>query len=303
LESGLERPKFLEKSGNFNRSWVKNPKTLAIIESNKTYEYLYTVFITNLRKPKYPSGLLSEAIIQKFNKKIEEIDNVVSDDYSFLEFNSIFKEDDQSIKEPENKPANKPVNVEKSIVLLQTFFDANRKGFVGKDSVNVIVCNCSELSNSIIKEAERLFKLNGNRTVIMHDVFAAKKSYIIEDDVIRAFMSKFVDDNNELFLGYKFLEVPFLSRVIKQLSPEFSVNKISCFDGCTDFEMELSGIKAYMLNKSPDIEILKAKAKAKDAMIKSLETDSYKGFCDNTPQCLHPFWPVIKSAFDKYTYR
>jgi hypothetical protein len=65
LDSGLERPKFLEKSGNFNSQWISNKTTSQIIESDSRYEYLFTVFLANLKKPKYPSGLLSESIVKE----------------------------------------------------------------------------------------------------------------------------------------------------------------------------------------------------------------------------------------------
>jgi hypothetical protein len=297
LDSGLERPRFLDKSGNFNRSWVKNPKTLAIIESNKKYEYLYTVFLTNLRKPKYPSGLLNEAVVQKFNKKIEEIDNVVSDDYSFLEFNSILKENNESNID------SKPIDIEKAVMIMQSFFDGNRKSFSGKEPVNVIVCNCAELSNSVLQEAERLFKLNGKRCILFHDVFAAKKSYYIEEEVVNKILESFVENNREYFIGYMLLNHPYLLHVFKKLGPEFLPNIISCFDECDDFRLEENGIKAVLGESSPNIQIIQAKSRHRKNMLKAIEDDSYREFCQHTPQSLHFYWPVIKSAFDKHIYR
>jgi hypothetical protein len=86
LDSGLEKPRFLKKSGNLNSKWIKNSKTNAILESDSRFEYLFTVFLANLRKPKFKSGLISESVADSFNRKIQEINRIAGDDYGFLEF-------------------------------------------------------------------------------------------------------------------------------------------------------------------------------------------------------------------------
>jgi hypothetical protein len=298
LASGLERPRFLEKSGKFNRSWIKNPKTLSIIENNSKYEYLYTVFLTNLRKPKYPSGLLNEAVTTRFNNKIEEIDRVVSDDLSFLEFNSILREGDEPTEEP------KSIDMERAVLIMQNFFGGPRQKLTGKEPVNIIICNCGKLTNDIVGEAERLFKMNGLRTVLVHDGYAAKRDYFIDKSSIEKMLNGLVAARNDVFLGYKFWDKPFILHIFKKLYPEFFPAAISAFTGSQLVrDMEFQGIKASQAEYAPSIEFHRTKGNIYTQLHGSLERDSYREFCVSTPECVHPFWPEIKSAFDRYTYR
>lgn len=309
LASTLERPRFLDKSGKFNRSWIKNPKTLNLVESNSKYEYLFTVFLTNLRKPKYPSGLLGEATVAKFNSKIEEIDRVLSDDFSFLEFNSILREDeDINVSESvvltdKQKDIVKNPDYTKAVLIMQSFFDADRSNIDGKEAVNVIVCNITNLTKDIVGEAERLLKLNGKRTIIMHDLFAEERSFKISMASVIKILEALVADHSDLFIGYKILKHPFLSYIYKKLGKEFTTESITYMVGDKDYHnLEKKAIKAALLEKAPNIELLFYKSSRHKNYLKSLEKESYHDFVDCTPKCIQPFWPEIKSAFDRHTY-
>jgi len=297
LESDLERPKFLDKSGLFNGKWVKNPKTRAIIESNGKYEYLFTVFLTNLRKPKYPSGLLSEMVVNEFNSKIEEINSIISDDYSFLEFNTILREADDS-----EKPK-KEVDYEKAVLLLQSFFGSPRKNPKGKEDVNVIVVDCSKLNNSVILEAERLMKLNKHRCFLIHDVFSANRDFVLELPTIRKILSKFIEDYHDLFIGYKISTHPLISNIYKVLSQDFNPCTITYFERDKKFvELEQNAMRAMFGDDVPDIDITYASSKSFKKFIQAVEKDSYHEFCKEVPECVQRFWTEIKSAYDKHVY-
>jgi hypothetical protein len=297
LDSDLERPKFLDKSGLFNGKWVKNPKTRAIIESNGKYEYLFTVFLTNLRKPKYPSGLLSEMVVNEFNSKIEEINSIISDDYSFLEFNTILREADDSAK------PKKEVDFEKSVLLLQAFFGAPRKTPKGKEDVNVIICDCSKLNNSVIREAERLQKLNGHRCFIIHDVFSANRDYVLELSTVKKILSKFIEDHHDLFIGYKVLSHPLVSNVYKVLSQDFNPCSITYFERDKNFvKLEQASMRAMFGDDVPEVDITYGPSKSFKKFIEAVEKDSYHEFCKEAPECVQRFWTEIKTAYDKQTY-
>jgi hypothetical protein len=298
LASGLDKPKFLEKSGSFNRGWVKNPKTLSLIESNRKYEYLLSVFLSNLKKPKYVSGLLNESVVNKFNSKIEEIDRVISDDYSFLEFQSILREDD-GIEDPSSTES----NTANSVVLLQSFFGTDRNADTKKGNVNVIVCDGTRLSNNVLKEAERLMKLNGQRSFLLHDVFTAKTSYSLEESIIRKILSKFIEDHNDLFVGYRFLEKPLVSEMYKVLGNDFKPITISLPNTYDKnmVKLEINHKKALTFEKKPIARIEYYKHINND-MLKDIENESINNFRKNTPACMHGFWTDVKAAFDKHTY-
>jgi hypothetical protein len=297
LDSELQRPKFLDKSGLFNGKWVKNPKTRAIIESNGKYEYLFTVFLTNLRKPKYPSGLLSETVVNEFNSKIEEINSIISDDYSFLEFNTILRENDD-LNEAKREP-----DVEKSVLMLQSFFGGARKNPKGKEDVNVIVCDCSKLNNAVIKEAERLHKLNGKRSFVMHNIFSANRDYVLELSTVRKILSKFVEDHNDMIIGYRISYHPLISSIYKSLTQEFNPATITFFDYDKDFiKLQQDNMNAIYGEESPEININFSSAKPFKRFIDAVDKDSYHDFCKETPECVQRFWTEIKTAYDKQAY-
>ena len=299
LESGLERPRFLDKSGKFNRSWVKNPKTISLIERNSNYEYLFSIFLTNLKKPKYPSGLLSEAVVNKFNQKIEEIDTVLGDDYSFLEFNSILREGDES--EPEKK--RKDPDYEKGVNLLQNFFEASRKPLGGKENINVLICNAVKISNGLISEAERLMKLNGHRVMIFHNVFEAKRGMFLDSSIVRKMLETLVESRPELFIGYKFLSVPLFNRMYEKLGSEFkpsiisyvNLNKVFC-------NLDANSLKALYLDEYEDIDYVECPTKVYARIDRALADESFVNFKEATPECIHAFWNEIYNAYDKHTY-
>lgn len=298
LASEMERPKFLEKSGRFNHKWIKNPKTRAIIESNSKYEYLFTVFLTNLRKPKYPSGLLSETVANEFNSKIEEINSIISDDYSFLEFNTILREAEELT--PKEK---KEMDVEQSVMLLHTFFNSPRKSIGGKENVNVIVCDGSKLNNVIIAEAERLHKLNGQRCFLIHNVFSANRDYILELPTVRKILSKFIEDHHDLFIGYKVSLYPLLTNIYKILTKEFNPSSITYFEHNKKFaDMEVNTLRSLWGDELPAVEVTFASSKGFKKFIDAVDKDSYHDFCKETPECVQRFWTEIKSAYDKQNY-
>ena len=299
LSAGLERPKFLEKSGKFNRSWVKNPKTLAIIEKNSNYEYLFSIFITNLRKPKYQSGLLSEAVVNEFNQKIEEINSVLDDDYSFLEFNSILREADEA----EIKKSKKDPDYEKGVQLLQNFFEAPRKPIGGKNVVNVIICNGGKITNGLVNEAERILKLTGNRVMIFHNMFEAKRDFYIEESSIRKMLDALITAKPDLFIGYKFLKVPLFTRLYEKLGTEFKPGMISIVNPDLNFlGMQTKSLEAAYLEDYEKIDYVSCPTKIYSYFDKALAEENFMKFKDSTPECVHPFWNEIFNAYDKHTF-
>ena len=298
LMSNLDRPDFLKNSGRINKKWIKNPKTQTLIENNSKYSYLLTIFLTNLKKPKYPSGLLTEAVTTRFNNKIEEIDRVVSDDFSFLEFNSILKENDEDIPE---KLAT--VDVEKAVLLLQSFFAGPRKPLDGKEKVNVIITNCSQMANDIVKEAERLHQENGQRVILFHDVFSAKRSFSLPTTSVRKILESLVAERSDIFIGYYFMDEPFISYMFKKMKPGFTPVLVSMPAEKRDFfEKERLSLNASQLGELPKMKFVYHKNSNKD-FLSSLEKDSYKEFCNCCPSVYHPYWMEMKSSFDQFTYR
>jgi len=302
LRSELDRPIFLEKSGDFNNSWIYNRKTRAIIESNSRYEYLFTVFLANLRKPKYPSGLLSENVVKDFNNKIEEICKLVANDYSFLEFNFIINEEEKEEKEkekPKKEKKKKSPDVEKAVLLLDAFFNNERK-FDKKEKINILICNCSIFTNKLLEYAESIVKLTDVKILLVHD---PKQDFLnVDDTEVKRYLSEITKKYDKLFVDYRILKIPSLSYLFK-ISEKYNPKKIYVSESIYDItKMETDSIYATRCYQGPEWEVKKMPTNLYKKTIETLEKNSEIDFKSNTPVELHGYWYLLKNLFDKHFY-
>jgi hypothetical protein len=315
LESGLKKPEFLNRSGELSKKWIRNPKTLNILESNADYEYLFSIFLANLRKPRYKSGLISESVAQSFNQKIEEIDRISGNDFGFLEFSSIIREDLVSsslINEDKEKPVTQKENLivepaqpdyVKAVSLLTRFFSPDRNEEPGKTPVNVIITNVNAVTNDIVDEAERLKKLNGNKSVLVHSRTLHDLTYGAEETNTPKLLNAIVEENGELFVGYKIVDRPFFRKLLDSLRPEYEPITIYTEQGYQDLKNEQEGLAVvYSPGSTMNIDIQNLRMNHRSSLHNSLEQDNYKEFQKLTPKCMHPYWNQIKASFDKYYY-
>lgn len=302
LESGLKRPDFLSKSGNLSKKWIKNPKTLEILENNKNYEYLYSIFLTNLKKPKYKSGLISESVANSFNEKIEEINKLAGGDFSFLEFSSILKEEKTESLE-NNLNDESAADYVKAVSLLTRFFSLRKNETVGKTPVNVIITNFNLLTKDVIEEADRLKKLNGHKILLIHSNSLAEKMYGSDEDNKEKIVNSLLQDNDELLIDYKIMDRPFFKKILDSLRPKYEPVIIATEQSFNDLKFEQDGLKTiYFSKENKPVQIQKINNKAIAKLQKCLTEDNLKEFKNLTPECVHPYWTQIKSSFDKFFY-
>lgn len=314
LESNMEKPKFLSKAGKFNKRLVKNPKTRMLIEKDSQYEYLLSVFLANLRKPKFTSGLLTESVVNRFNSKIEEIDKAIGDDYSFLEFTTIIKEEKEEYCDACDRVKSKCVCEKKSsepdyvkaVHMLSKFFDPERTVNVGKEPINVLVVNAGLLTNRIIEEAERLVSTNKHKCILIHSENLRDRYFGADKNNIEKILARFVSEHDDLFTGYYTIDRPILSQIINKLRPKYEPMIIHAEFDVTSLQKELDGTSAIYSSPSglmKSIRVSSIKDLRRKSLLGALENDVYKDFCKLTPECVHPYWKDIKSSFDKYTYK
>lgn len=318
LQYDLQKPKFLEKSGKFNRRWVKNPKTQILLEKDSRYEYLFTVFLANFRKTKFAGGLLNETMAIRFNAKIEELDRAIGDDYSFLEFSTILKEDKEEIVEAikietKHNPAivkeevpsivsTEPDYV-KAVQLLTRFFDGERKVALGEKPANIVIVNGGMITNRIIDEVERLKNLNGNKCILVHAV-NLNHTYGVSEDNVEKVIANLVVNNEELFHGYHIMQHPTLVDVYKTLRPRYEPAAISSDKKAELYQKELDGIHAIQCDPAmKKLKIHQYSNQTKESIEQSLDSGSFKNFCNLTPECMWPYWNEIKSSFERHTYK
>jgi hypothetical protein len=302
LESGLKKPEFLKKSGEVCRKWVKNPKTLAILESSIDYEYLFTVFLVNLKKPRYKSGLISEGVANAFNAKIEEIDRMTGNDYGFLEFSTILREDLIVPNIPVEKTADSPSGYEKAFSLLTRFFAGERNNQVGEKTVNLVITDARMLTLDSVKEAQRLKKLNGHPVVIVHsDSIGA--GYGVDPENIEKVLKDVTAGDQDTFIGYKMVKRPFLKELVDSIRPEYEPMVVSAQRGIEDLELEKESMSCdYHPDLINNIELVKHSGNNRQAAQKAIEDEDLSAFKKTTPTAIHPYWSQVKSSFEQFYY-
>lgn len=302
IDSGLKKPAFLNKAGELTKKWVKNPKTLKILESDRRFEYLFTVFLANLRKPRFKSGLISESVAHMFNQKIEEIDKLSGNDFGFLEFSAIHRE--EKINENFTQVDVEPDYV-KAVSLLTRFFNKDRKAEKGKTPVNVFITNGNVPTNDLKEEAQRLLMLSGNKTVIVHSRSLQEKTFGLDEENTNRILSSLAQEEPDLFVGYKKVNHPFLRNLVSGLRPKYEPKIILTEQCLEDLRKEKEGLSTLYADSEifEDLEVGALKSSRRKLLQNCLEKDDYREFQKLTPACLHPYWSNVKASFDKYYYQ
>ena len=304
LQMGIKKPGFLEKSGKFNAKWIRNAKTLEHIKENKDYEYLLSIFIANLRKPKKAAGLLTESFIDRYNKTIYDIDESVrnADDYEFLEFSSILVKEDSAKKEPEFSDSDSL----KAVSMLQSFFalpykDSEKDAEDITHSCNLLIINVGNFTNKVLSECERILKLTGKSFVLIHDINAGDDCNWGLNKIDGGNAAKqLVMDFPHIFECTESIRDLSLKQLIKAASPRI-IQRIYTGRSCDSLVKEcdtLDTISGEKLN----IEFAKLAGNSDIEVSDCMDTDDYKTFKEIYPDSLQKFWHSMRSEWNSKAY-
>jgi len=92
LDSNIQQPEFLKKSGNLSKRYFSNKDTLKFIE-NETFKYILRVFITTFNNVRKPRGLINESTANEFNIMTDKIKQYITKNnvIDFMEFKEYIK--------------------------------------------------------------------------------------------------------------------------------------------------------------------------------------------------------------------
>ena len=314
LELNLRKPDFLKRSGKFSKRWVKNSKTLSILEDNSQYEHLLSIFITNLRKEKKALGLLNESLTQGFNRMvsdIQELSSGVDDEYAHLEFSPLtdlneikgyfVKEEDEPTIQKEEPSEEENM---RSISLMQKVFShIKRDTKRGEEEVNVIMGNFSLFTNRDLDAIEELHKKNGNRTIIIH-ISQDKKSgekFDFESIKTMKILSTIAEDNQNIIADARMVNVPLLSQVLIVLRPTFEPVTVTV-NGSKDFlEIEYASRKWLNTEYPANITFNKYSSGINN-VYKTLESGSVNEFSKLVPEIVSKYFMDYQTEYRKFIY-
>jgi hypothetical protein len=314
LELGLRKPDFLKRSGKFSKRWIKNAKTLSVLESNSDYEYLLSIFITNLRKEKKALGLLNESLAKGFNVMVSDIRELsagTDDDFAHLEFSPLtdinemkgyfVKEEDEPIAQKEEPSEDDNL---RAISLMQKVFShIKRDSKKGEEDVNVLMGNFSLFTNKDLDTIEELHKRNGNRTVIIH-ISQDKKSgekFDFESIKTMKILTTIAEDNQNIIADARIVNVPLLSQVLIVLRPAFEPVSVTV-NGSKEFlEIEYASRK-WLNTEYPANVTFNKYSSGIEKIYKTLESGSVNEFSKLVPEIVSKYFMDYQSEYRKFIY-
>jgi hypothetical protein len=305
LEMGIKKPTFLEKSGKFNPKWIRNNRTLSYISESKDYEYLLSIFITNLRKPKKATGLLTESFVDNYNKTIHSIDEAVrnADDYEFPEFNSILEKEndlrtDNGFSEDDSM---------KAVAMMQAVFALPYRGTHEeeepevKHECNVLAMNMGQFTNKVLNECERILKLTGKGFTLIHDINAGEncKWGMAKEDGARA-ANQLVKDYPHIFECSESLSNPTIAAIQKAAGPR-DVKRIYTGRSCDSLVKECD-LQNTISGKKLDLEITKVAGNSDREIEECMDREDYKTFKEIFPDSIQKFWEPMRTQWNSKAY-
>jgi hypothetical protein len=306
LEMGIKKPSFLEKSGKFNRRWVRNSKTLSILESHKDYEYLLGIFLVNLRKPKKPGGLLTESFVDSFNQRIYSLEESVrnAEDYGFPEFNTILEKEVDFREETgfSEDQAMRAVGMMQSYFALPFMATQENTGSNEVDhECNLLLMNLGEVTNKVISECERLLKFTGKSFVLLHDSSAGRNClWGFDQEQADTLGKQLVKDYPHIFECYESVSNPSLGKLLKA-GGERTINDIYVGRSANALNKEVETYNAIS-GKRYECGIFQIQGQEPNAIRDCMEREDYKAFRSVFPQCTHSFWPQMQSSWQQKAY-
>lgn len=308
LEMGIQKPSFLEKSGKFNKRWIKNTKTLDILETHNSYEYLLSIFLTNLRKSKKPTGLLTESFVSKYNQKISDLDELVrhSDSYGFPEFNSILEKE---IEIETNSGFSGDEHI-KAIGMLQSYFampfsNTNEDVEESKEIPHeccAMVINMGQFTNKVLKECERLLQLNGKSFVLIHDESAGEHClWGLNPRSGKLAAQQIVKDYPHIFECYESMKHPTLEKINKSAG-ERKVTHIYTGRSCQGLQKEYESYVTMLGGYIGEAEISQLKGNMDKEITECMEKDDFAKFKDIFPEGVQKFWNSMQTDWNAKAY-
>lgn len=303
VEMGIKKPDFLSRSGKFNKRWLRNKKTLSILETNLQYEYLLSVFLTNLRRPKKANGLLTESFIESFNEKLYELEDSVRDceEFGFPEFSVVV----EKAGEPSPTTEFSEEDSMKAVGMLQTYFskpfsNTNEEKEV-VHSTNLLFMNVGVFTNRVLRECESILKSTGKGFVLIHDerAGAASKCGLAPIEG-RLAAKQLVGDYPHLFDCTDTVPFPTLDNLLGA-GGDRQIIGIYTGGGCDLLTKEKETHNA--LHGNPiQVEISKINARNLEEIEGCLHDDDFVKFKQIYPESIQKFWSAMRSVWQTKAY-
>jgi len=289
-------------NGKLNKKLITNKETLKWIERAPIYEALFKVFLSSFRKYKKPYGLLTEAIVKKFNSYVNLINGYVNN----------FEEDVLNEARSENivvdavKKRN-PTDVDNMRVIasIQKAFEPRIRDVAkGEKPCAVYITTFEPFTNAQMTNVMRI-KDMWNSPIIL---FGISNEYKIEgkefhasNNLITAQMQALMNENNALIPGFALLESWNITEIFEYCRPEFEPIVIITDKGKKSemtlqlfFEEEIMGGR---LSVQPNFNIGELENEDRLSTFRAIEDTNFSLFSELVPSPILNIWDNILSEY------
>lgn len=306
LSLGIKKPVFLDRSGKFNPQWIRNTKTMALLESHRDYEYLLSIFLINLRKPKKASGLLTESFVSNYNGKINEINEHIrnTDEFGFPEFSIVLEQDlrdETGFSDAEQLRA---------VGMMQSYFATpfqntnEERGDEEEAPVhecNLLLINMGQFTNKVLKECERMMALTGKGFALVHDESAGNAClWGMNPAAGKAAAEQMVKDHPHIFECYESLHRPSLKR-LQKVGGERVISRIYTGRPATQLLKEYESL-SLLNGKDPGVDIIHLSANSDKDISDCLQKENFTRFKSIFPDGIQKFWHTMQKDWQQKAY-
>lgn len=289
--------------GELNKIFIKNDETLTWLNKAPIYEALFKVFLSSFRKYKKPYGLLTEAIVKRFNTHVKLINNYIND---FDETPILNEARSENIVIDAFK-RRKPTDVDNMRVIasIQKAFEPKiRDVEKGKTPCVAYITTFDPFTNAQYTNIRRIKEM-WNCPVILFAINSRSKikgkKFHASDEIIRAQMQLLMNDDNSLVPGFALLSSWSLIEVFEYCRPTFEPiavitdeNKKSEMTLQLFFEEEIMGGR---INVDNNFNVGELKNEDKLMAYRAIEDSNFSLFKELTPQPIHN---VMEKIFAEY---
>jgi hypothetical protein len=293
--------------GKLNKRLLKNKETLKWINKAHIYEALFKVILSSFRKYKKPYGLLTEAIINKFNSHVYLINNYID---KFENDDTLNEARSENIVVDAFKRRN-PTDVDNMRVIasIQKAFEPKIRDIAkGTKSCAVYVTTFDPFTND---QMDNVIKINQmwNVPVILFCVSNKfridGKDFHASDDLVRAQMQAIMNDNNALVPGFGLLDSWNLTEIFEYCRPEFEPIVVITDKGKKSeitlqlfFEEEIMGGRIAVNDK---FNVGELENNDRLQAFRSVEDNNYSLFFELTPKSIHNIFEQIFAEYRNWS--
>jgi cytidyltransferase-like protein len=332
----FNEPAFMQKKNfDINLEFIKNDKTIELINENDAYKKLFKIFLASFRKKKKkPNGIFTTEVIKQFNETIDKIHDHLSqgmqtlseseiptfgefrsqrgtymesendsdsDVDNFVEFGANVMEDDgdeiEGVDEPKKKEE-KPKEEDK---------DKKREVNTDKGSkkVNIIVGRFQPFHNGHLSMAKDLFDANKHPVVIVivHPGHNKSGQSPFTLSTVKTMLSNISKDSDGMIKDYCVIGRGFIYDVINKLR-ELNYEPIlwgAGEDRIHDYrkQLELNFKRDNELKLGDNFQLVKTDRYGSGTEVrKAIENDKFGEFKALVPKTVQGIYNLLKNDID-----